>query len=136
MTLSELDGTGLPDILPRMMRARGLAELQLQDLPGKEHRRRMRLIEHYDACGGLPGACFIRNDRFRTQKILDQLETILDRDLRQVHDTTLTLPELTRLLRELSLRDGTAPQHQQLRRATGITPINAGPLIDQNAGAW
>ena len=129
MTLSELDGTDLPDLLPRMMRARSLAELQFQHLPGKEHRRRMRLIEHYDSCGGLPGACFIRNDRFRTQKILDQLETILDRDLRQIHDTTLTLPQLTRLLRELALRDGTAPQHQQLRRATGITPITQKKLL-------
>ena len=38
MSLSELDGTDLPDLLPRMMRARSLTELQLQHLPGKEHR--------------------------------------------------------------------------------------------------
>lgn len=129
LTLTELDRTDVPDLLPRMMRMRSLADLQLPHLQGKEHRRRMRLIEHYDACGGLPGACFIRNDRLRTQKILDQLETILDRDLRQIHDTTLTLPELMRLLRELALRDGSAPQYQQLRRATGITPITQKKLL-------
>jgi predicted AAA+ superfamily ATPase len=129
LTLSELDGAELPDLVPRMLQARRFTDLQLPSLPAREHRRRMRLVEQYDACGGLPGACFIRNPRLRTQKILDQLETILDRDLRQIHDTTLKLPELMRLLRELSLADGSAANYQQLRRATGITPITQKKLL-------
>lgn len=129
LTLSELDHAELPDWVPRMMRARSLTDLQLPELSGKEHRRRMRLIEQYDVCGGLPGTCFIRSPRLRAQKILDQIETILDRDLRQIHDTTLTLPELTRLLRELAVRDGSAANYQQLRRATGITPITQKKLL-------
>ncbi len=129
LTLSELDRAELPDWVPRMMRARSLTDLQFPQLSGKEHRRRMKLIEQYDVCGGLPGACFIRSPRLRAQKILDQIETILDRDLRQIHDTTLTLPELMRLLRELAIRDGTAANYQQLRRATGITPITQKKLL-------
>jgi hypothetical protein len=89
----------------------------------------MRLIEQYGASGGLPGACFIRNPKFRAQKVLDQLDTILDRDLRQVHETTLTLPALLQFLRELALRDGTSVQHQELRRATGITSITQKKLL-------
>ena len=63
------------------------------------------------------------------RQILDQLETILDRDLRQIHDTTLTLPELLRLLRALALRDGRTFNYQELRRATGITPITQNRLL-------
>ncbi len=129
LSLSELDRTELPDLVPRMLRARRFTDLKLPALPAREHRRRMRLVEQYDACGGLPGACFIRNPRLRTQKILDQLETILDRDLRQIHDTTLTLPELLRLLRELALADGTTANYAQLRRATGITPVTQKKLL-------
>lgn len=129
LTLSELDGADLPDILPRLLRTERFTQFRPSRLSRKEHHRRMRLIEQYDACGGLPGACFIRNDRLRTQKILDQLETILDRDLRQIHDTTLTLPELMRFIRELATRDGAVPQYQQLRRATGISPITQKKLL-------
>lgn len=129
LTLSELDRAELPDLLPRLLRARSLSNLPVHALTAREHGRRTRLIEQYESCGGLPGACFVRNTRLRTQKILDQLETILDRDLRQIHDTTLTLPELTRLLRELALRDGNMPQHQELRRATGITPVTQKKLL-------
>jgi predicted AAA+ superfamily ATPase len=89
----------------------------------------LRWIEQYDNHGGLPGTCFIRSEKLRTQKLLDQIETIVDRDLRQVHDTTLVLPELMRLLRELALRDGAPLQHQQLRRATGISPITQKKLL-------
>lgn len=129
LTISELHRAELPDFLPRIMRARRFQDLQMPQLPAREHARRMRLVTNYDTHGGLPGACFIRNARLRTQKILDQLETILDRDLRQIHNTTLTLPEVLRLLRELALRDGTSVQYQDLRRATGITPITQKRLL-------
>jgi predicted AAA+ superfamily ATPase len=129
LTLSELDRADLPDWVPRMNKARRMGDLQMPSLPAKEHKRRTRMIEQYGSQGGLPGACFIRNARLRTQKLLDQLETILDRDLRQIHDTTLTLPELQRFLRELAQRDGSPVQHQALRRATGITPITQKKLL-------
>lgn len=129
LTLSELADSELPDWVPRLLRARRMDDLQMSALSFRDYRRRHRLIEKYDQHGGLPGACFIRNPRFRVQKILDQLETILERDLRQIHDTTLTLPELMRFLRELALRDGRSFNHQELRRATGITPITQKRLL-------
>ena len=60
------------------------------------------------------------------RQILDQLETILDRDLRQIHDTTLTLPELLRLLRELALRDGRTFNYLELRAEL----VKAGKLLE------
>ena len=129
LTLSELDRADLPDWVPRLLAARRVGDLPMPHLPASEHRRRLRLIEQYDSHGGLPGACFIRSPKLRVQKLLDQIETIVDRDLRQVHDTTLPIPELMRLLRELALLDGAPLQHQQLRRATGISPITQKKLL-------
>ncbi|MGH8295019.1 MAG: ATP-binding protein [Steroidobacteraceae bacterium] len=129
LTLSELDRAELPNLVPRLLRAHRMQDLQLSPLAGREHARRTRLIEHYDTHGGLPGACFIRDARLRTQKILDQLETILDRDLRQIHETTLTLPELLRFLRELALHDGTSAHYEDLRRATGISRMTQKRLL-------
>jgi predicted AAA+ superfamily ATPase len=129
LTLSELDGGELPDWVLRMLQARRMNDLQVPVLQSREHRRRMHLMEQYKTHGGLPGVCFMRNPKLRIQKLLSQLETILDRDLRQLHETTLTLPELLRLLRELALRDGSSTQHQELRRATGITPVTQKRLL-------
>lgn len=129
LTLSELDRRELPDLALRLLGLKRLRDLRLARLSAAEFARRSRLIRHYKAYGGLPGACFIRQDRIRTQKILDQLETILNRDLRQIHETTLTLPDLMRFVRELSLREGGSVQLQELRRETGISPITQKKLI-------
>ncbi len=129
LTLSELDRTELPDWVPRIAAVRRMRDLQPGSITAKEHRRRMKLIEQYDSHGGLPGVCFMRSPKLRTQKTLDQLDTLLDRDLRQVHNTTLPLPDLIRFLREIALRDGDAIEHQELRRLTGISPITQKKLL-------
>ena len=83
----------------------------------------------YFRYGGLPGACFIRNDAIRTQKIRDQIETILNLDLRQVYPTTLTLRELFGFLEALARRDGEMIEHATLKRETGISPITQKKLL-------
>jgi hypothetical protein len=129
MTLSELDGGNLPDWLPRFLEMRRVNEADLQRLSEREFVRRMKLIEQYQNCGGLPGICFIRDARFRADKIQSQLETILSRDVHQIHATTLSIPELLRFIRELAKNDGEPVNHQALRRATGITPSTQKKLL-------
>lgn len=129
LTLSELDGIELPDLAIKLLQSKKLTHLSFNSLSGQEHLRRTKLIQQYQSQGGLPGVCFIRNDKLRTQKIMDQLETILDRDTRQVHDTTLTLPELIRFIRQVAIQDGSPIQFQNLRRATGITPNTQKKLL-------
>jgi hypothetical protein len=129
LSLSELDRSELPDMLERLMEIRRVPDLRLRSITARERHRRNHLIEQYRLHGGLPGACFIRNPKLRAQKVMDQLETIVDRDLRQIHDTTLTLPELMRFIRQLALVDTGTLQYQALRRATGITPITQKKLL-------
>jgi len=129
LTLSELDRAELPEWVPRIAAVRRMQDLQPGSITAKEHRRRVHLVEQYDSRGGLPGVCFMRSPKLRVQKTLDQIDTLLDRDLRQIHNTTLPLPELIRFLRELALRDGDAIEYQELRRLTGISPITQKKLI-------
>ncbi len=129
MTLSELDRGELPDMAIRLLEAKRVQDVVIPILTAAIHAHRKKLMDQYATHGGLPGACFIRNDRIRAQKIVAQLETILDRDLRQVHETTLTLPELLRFVRQLALHDGTSIQYQDLRRATGISPLTQKKLL-------
>ena len=129
LTLSELDEGPLPDLVIRILASKRVGDLQIPELSIKEFARRRKLIELYESQGGLPGACFIRNEKIRNQKILDQLDTILNRDLRQVHETTLSLPELRRFVSALAARDGSAIQYQTLRRLTGISPATQKKLL-------
>ena len=129
MTLSELDGGELPTWLPRLLEARRIEGTWVSQLTEREYQRRMKLLQQYKDCGGLPGVCFIRDARFRSDKIMSQLDTILGRDLHQIRGTTLTLPELLRFVRELAKLDGEPLNYQALRRATGITPPTQKKLI-------
>lgn len=92
-------------------------------------KRRARLIEQYLTQGGLPGICFIRDERLRTDKIREQLATLLDRDLRLVYPSTLTLLEIESFVRALALQEGMPVHHQHLRRSSGITPITQKKIL-------
>lgn len=63
-------------------------------------------LQVFREMGGLPGICFIRNDKIRRSKLKTQLDTILDRDLRQVVSTRLSLNELSRMMSILAKNQG------------------------------
>ena len=86
-----------------------------------EHSRRLKLIETYMERGGLPGVCFIRDPKFRALKIEEQLNTILDRDLRMLQKTTLSLGDIKGLLSELALTQGEPIRYAVLKRKTQIS---------------
>ena len=129
MTLSELDQKTLPDTLLQLLNCKNFLDYRPARLTQLEHDRRMRLIQQYEICGGLPGVCFIRDPKLRANKLIEQLETILTRDLREIHNTSLSLPEIIRFVRELAAGDLLRPRYQEMRRITGITPITQKKLI-------
>jgi predicted AAA+ superfamily ATPase len=88
-----------------------------------------KLIEQYLQNGGLPGVCFIRKEKLRTDKIIDQLRTILDRDLRQIYKTKLTFDELFHYLSAIASLEGTPYDYQSLKRLTGFSPITQKNLL-------
>ncbi len=128
-TLSELSHRDLPDHLLQLLARNAFSASDVVEVPAGVHRARMKLVSLYLTQGGLPGVCFLRSEKLRRQRLEQQLQTILSRDLRQVYATGLALPRIMDFLRVLALEEGRPVQYQAIRRATGITPNTQKHLI-------
>ncbi len=127
LTLSELRSDALPDFVPRQM---DQAKFSLSSIPRAEHNRRFSDYKKYFECGGLPGVCFIREVKNRERTLQDIIRTILDRDLRLVYQTPLSLSELLHFCKAIS-KLGTKPfRIQPLTRTTGISAKTINSLVD------
>ena len=129
-SISELQGDPLTSRLDNIFKARTISSLARDlDLNPSLQSEKMKVMEHYMSKGGLPGLCFIRKDGLRRDKMLDQLKTILDRDLRQIYRTRLTFDELVHYLSEMALFEGRPYDYQHFRRLTGLSPITQKQLL-------
>jgi predicted AAA+ superfamily ATPase len=88
-----------------------------------------RNLETYFTRGGLPGICFIRDDRIRATRIREQLATILDRDLRTVYPTTLPFSQLLDFLRFLAVNQGEPITYSVIQRNLGISEATQKKLL-------
>jgi predicted AAA+ superfamily ATPase len=71
----------------------------------------------------------MRNERLRTEKLRDQVELILGRDLQLVHSTSLPFQQVMDFVRELS-RGEADPVHPSLiRKETGIAESTQKKLL-------
>lgn len=86
-------------------------------------------IEKYLIRGGLPSLCFTRDNPIRERKLLDQLNTILDRDIRLVYPTNLPYIQLFEYLRELALTEGKPLNFSNLHKKTKISDVTQKKLI-------
>ncbi len=78
-------------------------------------------VVRYAGTGGLPGVCFIRDEGVRTSKFESQLETILERDLRLIYETTLPYATLRRVLVELAANVGEPLNISNIQRKTRVS---------------
>lgn len=118
-SVSELRGKPLNtlalDLLRKPLRSLGLEKLKVNGLDKNKEARK------YLALGGLPGLCFIRNDRDRTDLLESQLNLILDRDLRMVCETTLSLSRLRVLLQILAENQNRPANLAEIARKSRIS---------------
>lgn len=129
-SIAELEEEPLPNKIELLLGARNVDALaQSLTLDSSTHKTKLKQIDSYLKKGGLPGICFIRKDNLRIDKILDQLRTILDRDLRQIYRTKLTFDELSRYLSEISIYEGKPYDYQHFKRATGLNPLTQKNLL-------
>jgi len=90
---------------------------------------RQRALQDYLVSGGLPGLFAMRNPRLRTERLRDQVELILSRDLQLVHPTSLPFTQMMDLMRALS-RGESHPVHPTLiRKETGISETTQKKLL-------
>lgn len=97
MDLSELHSAALPDSLIRL----GKAKTVDIDLKSKKYFSEKSYSSYLNA-GGLPGVTFVRDIAIREQKFETQLQTMLERDLRLIVETSLPYSSLKLLLATLA----------------------------------
>jgi len=130
LTLSELDGDPLSNKLEFLFENMDPERLlEHFSEPIGLIRNQTKKVETYRTHGGLPGVCFIRKESLRNAKILDQLRTILDRDLRQIHPTSLSFDALFAYLSELALQEGAPYRYQAYKDKLGINPLTQQKLL-------
>jgi len=115
MSVSEIKELENPNSLIRLSHALDWVK------KAKPPRFQPGLISEYLERGGLPGIFAIRDSTLRHQKISTQLETILDRDLRLLLDTSLSFSTLRNVLRYLATHQGDALKVTQIARATRVS---------------
>lgn len=99
-SISELEEKPINTLSLDLLMCRGFSGLKL--VPPQKALFESPRAMHYLAFGGLPGLCFVRNERDRTSLLEAQIDLILDRDLRLVCDTSLALSALKNVLRMLA----------------------------------
>ncbi len=87
-------------------------------------------LHRYGMSGGMPGIIFLRDPALREQKFETQLNTILERDLKLLLQTTLNYRSLKLLLSRLAYRIGLPLEFTALSRETRISVPTIKKLID------
>jgi predicted AAA+ superfamily ATPase len=79
--------------------------------------------------GGLPGICFLRETANRNRKFRSHIETLLQRDLRLIIETTVPYDNLRRLLTFFALNQGVPFNMSQVARDSQISANTLKKLI-------
>jgi uncharacterized protein len=78
-------------------------------------------INEYLLCGGLPGICFYRDRAVRDERFGAHIDTLLQRDIQLVYETSLPQEKLWKLLRTLARIQGRPISSTELSRETRIS---------------
>lgn len=116
MDLSEIHERPLPMSIPRILGSKSI-HLNLVGSGSFTH----RAFERYCLQGGLPGMFAIRDEALLHQRFETQLNTLLERDLKLIVQTSLEFRQLRELLVFLSSQIGEPLQLETVRRQVRIS---------------
>lgn len=116
MGLSEIHEQPMPDSLMRIARAKSVD----LDLKAPRYFSEKTYFEYLQK-GGLPGLFAVRDVAIREQKFETQLNTMLERDLKLIVQTTLSYATLRLLLAVLAKSQGAPLELTRLSRQTRIS---------------
>jgi len=116
MDLSESHSAPLPDTVPLLLQPRGFEKPLKKARYFSEKAYSIALSQ-----GGLPGVFSIRDPSIRKQRFETQIETLLERDLRLLVQTTLEYRTLHNLLSVLASRQGLPLELSEVARASRIS---------------
>lgn len=116
MDLSEAHGAPLPTAIPRLLSLKDLDFPLTMASYFSEKTVQLALGQ-----GGLPGIFAVRDASVRQQRFETQIETLLERDLRLLVQTTLDFRVLRNFLSVLAIRQGKPIEWAELARASRIS---------------
>jgi uncharacterized protein len=116
MDLAEINEEPLPDSIPKLLKSKTV-EI---DLKGSDYLSEGSVTKYLQK-GGLPGVFAVRDEAILKRRFETQLETLLERDLRLLIETSLGYPTLRSLMVELALSQGAPLDWTALARKTRIS---------------
>jgi len=129
LTVAEILEKPLPDSLHRLMGARNLLHLDLSPFRTTLFSKERRSFQTYLIQGGLPGICFVRDLKSRTDYLESLLNLILDFDLRQVVDTRLPLRTIRAFL-SIIARGALQPySYAEVKRELGLSEVTQKKIL-------
>lgn len=130
MTISELLPSDLPDSLFQLLKF-NFFDPNVFSLSKSSAQRKVTeaAIEKYLSHGGLPGICFMREAKLRNEALGALHQLILDRDLRLVLETRLSLATLHEFLALLAKNGWNSYNAAEVKRQTGISTVTQKNLL-------
>ena len=129
LTISELDKRALPDFFTDLLSKERFSEGQFEHLNAAESRARLKSIDLYLEKGGLPGLCFLREKRLAEERMNDLHRLMLDRDLRMVHETKLSLETLMEYLKLLASSSWEGYSYTKIKNELGMAAVTQKALL-------
>jgi predicted AAA+ superfamily ATPase len=129
-SVSEIREEPLPETVVKLIGFQRFTETSLEVLrPALEIKALRKYFLHYLHFGGLPGLCFIRNEQLRANRLKQLHELIIDRDLRMVTDTKLSIKTLLDFLEELAKNAWLPYNGANITRKFKFSPVTQKKLI-------
>jgi predicted AAA+ superfamily ATPase len=100
-----------------------------EQLNQKELLKRNKSIDQYLIKGGLPGICFLREERLIVERLYDLHRLILDRDLRMVHQTKISLEVLSQFLGLIATFGLQGYSYTEVKNQLQLSPVTQKALL-------
>lgn len=118
-SIAEADSETLPESVVRWA---GTKAFPLISSPSSRWINQMNeKFERFLLTGGLPGICFYRDFHIRTARFEAHLETLLERDIRLLVNTTLSYRQLRNLLSILAMTQGEPLNFLKMGKDIGVS---------------
>ena len=128
MVLSELLQTELPETLPQLLQCSSF-QRDIEAILQKPTQKKQSVFLTYLEKGGLPGLCFTRTERLQFEGISSLINLILDRDLRLIIETRLSLETLKRFLKLIAQSAWQPYRFSEVQRKLGISEVTQKKLL-------
>ena len=113
----------------QIMNSSSFSENLESELPAKDYTARMRVLEKYEENGGLPGILFLRNKRLQNEKLREQIEMLLGRDLKLVYPTSVPDLQIREFVEALARLELNPVKTTTLRKTTHIAETTQKRLL-------